>query len=93
MQDVAGGGWVSNEDLYTLYKAWCDAGGVKPVSINELNKHLKEVGFTQDKPRKARNKVTGVKVTKRGYIGMRLDIEEGGSMFGGGPVWEPVTGV
>jgi putative DNA primase/helicase len=78
--------WVCNEDLYALYRTWCEGGGTKPMAQTELSKHLKEMGFVPAPPRKAKD-LTGKKMTKRGFAGMRLDVEDGAAVI----MWRPVV--
>lgn len=82
------GDWICNEDLYAAYKAWCEAGGIKPLTSPELGKHLSEQGFTAYKPCKAVNLV-GTKMTKRGWVGVKFSIESG-SIMTSPQVWKRV---
>lgn len=93
LENVQDGGedlWVCNEDLFTLYKSWCEAGGLKPMSQIELSKHLKEMGFRPSKVVKAVNGHSGTKMNKRGWFGMKINIEPG-SMVGSSLVWSRVS--
>lgn len=80
-------GWVCNEDVYAVYKTWCEAGGIKPMTNIELGKHLTEHGFTKSKVCWARNSVTGTKMAKRGWDNMKIKIESG-SLIQSPLVWQ-----
>lgn len=83
--------WVANEDIMSMYTAWCEGMNIKPSTINEVGKHLVEAGFQRaSKPIKAYHVLSGQRKAARGFRGMRVIVEDTGTLSS--PVrWRPVS--
>lgn len=84
--------WLAYDDLMALYMGWAASGNVKPMTVNEVIKHLLEAGFKRaPKTVRAANSLTGVRMPKRGLVGTRVAIENTGLLTFGKPQWTPVA--
>lgn len=86
------GDWLAYDDLMALYTPWAAANNTKPMTVNEVVKHLLEAGFKRAPAAvRAANSLTGVRMPKRGLIGAKVAIENAGLLTYGKPVWVPVA--
>lgn len=84
--------WLAYDDLMALYMGWTASGNVKPMTVNEVVKHLLEAGFKRSPAAvRAANSLTGVRMPKRGLVGVRVAIENAGLLTFGKPQWTPVA--
>lgn len=52
-------------DLYADYRVWCDAGGYKPLNINNFGQHMTQLGFPSHFKRMGKHLLRMRKVTLR----------------------------
>lgn len=84
--------WLAYDDLMALYTGWAQAGNIKPMTVNEVVKHLLEAGFKRAPAAvRAANQLSGVRMPKRGLSGVRVSVENAGMLTFGKPQWVPVA--
>lgn len=84
--------WLAYDDLMALYTPWAQANNTKPMTVNEVVKHLLEAGFKRAPTAvRAANSLTGVRMPKRGLVGAKVAVENAGLLTFGKPQWTPVA--
>lgn len=78
--------WISNADLTSIFKTWCESNNVKPLVPSEFGKAMTSRHFKRAEPRKCVQHALagGKKQAQRGYWGVRIVGEWVA-------IWQPIT--